>query len=93
MPVESCRVIENPTTNRRNTSLSEFGRPKIIDHRKNSFVERTEQLRNFSKGSGAHCTNESWFNRISVKLPNSAKKWKTRTTKIMELIKRMMKFQ
>jgi len=58
----SCRVIENLTTNTRNICLSEFWHPKVIDHRKNSFIERTQPLRNFSKRTRAGCTNKSKFN-------------------------------
>jgi hypothetical protein len=55
----SCRAIENPTTNRRNMSLFEFLHPKVFNCGKNSFVERTKPLRNFSKRSGTGCTNKS----------------------------------
>jgi hypothetical protein len=44
-----------------NMNLSMFRNPKIIDHRKNGFVERTESLRNFNKGSGTGCINKSQF--------------------------------
>jgi len=52
-------VIENPAMNRRNMSLFEFLHPKVFNCGKNSFVERTKPLRNFSKGSGTGCTNKS----------------------------------
>jgi hypothetical protein len=65
--------------------------------RKNSFVERTQPLQNFSKRSGAGSKNKSRFNRIFMKLPNRSNKQKTRptlfTTKIMGLIKRKMRFR
>jgi hypothetical protein len=87
----SCRVIENPTTNKRNFCLFEFRHPKVIDCRKHSFEERTQPLRNFSKRSRAGGTNKSRFNRIFMKLPNSIKKWEMKATlytiKIMSLIK------
>jgi hypothetical protein len=36
--------------------------PKVIDCRKNSFVERTQPFGNFSKRNRAGCTNKSRFN-------------------------------
>jgi hypothetical protein len=75
----SRRVIKNPTTKIKNMSFSEFGHRKIIDHRKNGFVEGTEPLQNFSKASGTCCKDKSQFNWIFVKFPNNTKKQKMRT--------------
>jgi hypothetical protein len=96
-PVESLRVIENPTTITRNICLFEFRHPQVIDRRKHSFEERTQPLRNISQRSRAGCTDKSRFNWVFMELPNSTKKWETRATlntcKIMSLIKREMKSQ
>jgi hypothetical protein len=71
--------------------------PKIIDHRKHSFEERTQPLRNISQRKRAGCTDKSRFNWVFMKLLNRTKKWEMRATlntfKIMSLIKREMKFQ
>jgi hypothetical protein len=81
----------------RNICLFEFRHPKVIDHRKHSFEERTQPLRNFSKRSRAGYTNKFKFNQVFTKLLNSTKKWEMRATlntiKIMSLIKREMKFR
>jgi hypothetical protein len=58
------RVIENPTTVTRNICFSEFRHPKVIDHRKHSFEERTKPLRNISQRSRAGCTDNSRFNWV-----------------------------
>jgi hypothetical protein len=78
------------------TSLS-LDTQKVIDHRKHSFEERTQPLRNINQGSRAKCIDKSRFNWIFKKFPNHTKKWETRATlntfKIMSLTKREMKFQ
>jgi hypothetical protein len=95
-PVESLRIIENPTTITRNICLFEFRHPEVIDHRKHSFEERTQPLRNISQRDRAGCTDKSRFNWVFMELPNSTKKRETRATlntfQIMSLIKGEMKF-
>ncbi len=70
----SCRVIEDPTTITRNICFFEYRHPKVIDHRKHSFEERTQPFRNISQRTRAGCTNKSSFNWIFMKLPNCTKK-------------------
>jgi hypothetical protein len=82
----------NPTTIARNIYFFGFRHPKVIDHRKHNFEERTQPFRNNNQRSRAGYTNKSTFSWVFMKLPNHTKKWGTRATfntfKIMNLIKR-----
>jgi hypothetical protein len=87
-PVESLRIHLLS----QGTSAFEFRHPKVNDHRKHSFEERTKPLRNISQRSRAGCTDKSRFNWVCMKLPNRTKKRETRATlntfKIMSFLKR-----
>jgi hypothetical protein len=93
-PVESLKI---QLLTQGTSAFLKFRHPKVINCRKHSFEDRTQPLRNLSTRSRAGCTNESSFNWVFMKLPDSTKKQETRATlntiKIMSLIKREMKFR
>jgi hypothetical protein len=73
-PAESLRIQLTQGT----SAFFKFRHPKVINCRKHSFEDRTQPFRNLSMRSKAGCTNDSSFNWVFMKLPDSTKKQETR---------------
>ncbi len=103
-PLFYCRVVENPTSSRRNMKEHEPFRaltpkdhwPQIVKLlRKNWELSHIETI--ICEGSRTCRKKKSRLNWICTELPSRTKKWKMwttlLTTKIMSLIKRKMNFK